>query len=70
MGMSSYILGNVDLFFEIGDKKIEETNWTGNVQADFSAFRKAMQEHTNLLSGSEYAEDVEQAIYQVWSDNI
>ena len=41
MGMSSYILDNVDLFFEIGDKKIEE-----------------------------YAEDVEQAIYQVWSDNI
>tara|TARA_R110002167_G_scaffold7842_3_gene36699 strand:+ start:43 stop:255 length:213 start_codon:yes stop_codon:yes gene_type:complete len=70
MGMSSYILDNVDLFFEIGDKKIEETNWTGNVQADFSAFRKVMQEHTNLLSGSEYAEDVEQAIYQVWSDNI
>jgi len=31
MGMSSYILDNVDLFFEIGDKKIEETNWTGNV---------------------------------------
>ena len=70
MGMSSYVLDNVDLFFDIGDKKIKEMKWTGNVEADYTTFRKAMKEHTNLLSGTEYSEDVEQAIYQVWSDNI
>jgi hypothetical protein len=67
MGMSSLIFDNVDKFFAIADKTLEETE-TGEIKADYNNFRKIMLKHTDLLTGSEYGENIEEAIYQAWRE--
>tara|TARA_Y100000389_G_scaffold100903_1_gene97635 strand:+ start:239 stop:448 length:210 start_codon:yes stop_codon:yes gene_type:complete len=69
MGMSSYIFDNVDKFWDIAEE-VASRNETGEIKIDFDEFRKQMLEHADLLSGSDLSDDVEEAIYQAWSDNL
>lgn len=69
MGMSSYIFDNVDKFWDIAEE-VASSNETGEIKIDFDEFRKQMLEHADLLSGSDLSDDVEEAIYQAWSDNL
>jgi hypothetical protein len=69
MGMSSFIFDNVDKFWDIA-QKVASKNETGEIKVDFNNFRKTMLTHTDLLSGSEYEENIEEAIYQSWADNL
>jgi|TARA_R110002074_G_scaffold241520_1_gene413394 hypothetical protein len=69
MGMSSFIFDNVDKFWDIAEKVASKNN-TGEIKIDFDQFRLQMLEHADLLSGSDLSDDVEEAIYQAWSDNI
>ena len=69
MGMSSLVFDNVDKFFDIAED-IAAKNETGEIKIDFGNFRTQMMEHADLLLGSEYSEDVENAIYQAWSENL
>jgi hypothetical protein len=69
MGMSSFIFDNVDKFWDIAEE-VASKNDTGEIKLDFDQFRKQMLKHADLLSGSDLADDVEEAIYQAWSDNI
>ena len=69
MGMSSFIFDNVEKFYDIAEE-VASSNETGEIKLDFDQFRTKMLEHADLLSGSDLADDVEEAIYQAWSDNI
>ncbi len=69
MGMSSFIFNNVDKFWDIAEE-VASRNETGEIKIDFDEFRKQMLEHADLLSGSDLSDDVEEAIYQAWSDNL
>jgi len=69
MGMSSFIFDNVDKFWDIAEE-VASKNETGEIKIDFDQFRKQMLEHADLLSGSDLSDDVEEAIYQAWSDNL
>ena len=69
MGMSRFIFDNVDKFWDIAEKVASKNN-TGEIKIDFDQFRLQMLEHADLLSGSDLSDDVEEAIYQAWSDNI
>ena len=69
MGMSGFIFDNVDKFCDIAEE-VASKNETGEIKIDFDQFRKQMLEHADLLSGSDLADDVEEAIYQAWSDNL
>jgi hypothetical protein len=69
MGMSSFIFNNVDEFWDIAEE-VASRNETGEIKIDFDEFRKQMLEHADLLSGSDLSDDVEEAIYQAWSDNL
>jgi hypothetical protein len=69
MGMSSFIFDNVEKFYDIAEEVASE-NETGEIKIDFDEFRKQMLEHADLLSGSDLSDDVEEAIYQAWSDNL
>ena len=67
--MSSFIFNNVDKFWDIAEE-VASRNETGEIKIDFDEFRKQMLEHADLLSGSDLSDDVEEAIYQAWSDNL
>ena len=69
MGMSSYILDNVDKFWDIAEE-VASKNETGEIKIDFDQFRKQMLEHTDLLSGTDLENNFEDAIYQAWTDNL
>jgi len=69
MCMSSFIFDNVEKFYDIAEEVASE-NETGEIKIDFDEFRKQMLEHADLLSGSDLSDDVEEAIYQAWSDNL
>lgn len=67
--MSGFIFDNVDKFWDIAEE-VASKNETGEIKIDFDQFRKQMLKHADLLSGSDLADDVEEAIYQAWSDNL
>ena len=67
--MSGFIFDNVDKFWDIAEE-VASKNETGEIKIDFDQFRKQILEHADLLSGSDLADDVEEAIYQAWSDNL
>ena len=69
MGMSSFIFNNVDKFWDIAEE-VASRNETGEIKIDFDEFRNQMLKHADLLSGSDLSDDVEEAIYQAWSDNL
>ena len=69
MGMSSYILDNVDKFWDIAEE-VASKNETGEIKIDFDQFRKQMLKHTDLLSGTDLENNFEDAIYQAWTDNL
>jgi|TARA_B110000495_G_scaffold159226_1_gene143270 hypothetical protein len=69
MGMSSLIFDNVDKFWDIAEE-VASNNETGEIKIDFNNFRKQMLSHIDLLLGSDYAGNVEDAIYQAWTDNL
>jgi|TARA_B100000768_G_scaffold181725_1_gene206002 hypothetical protein len=69
MGMSSYILDNVEKFWDIAEDTASK-NETGEIKIDFDQFRKQMLEHADLLAGSEEGSDIEEAIYQAWTSNL
>ena len=69
MGMSSYIFDNVDKFWDIAEE-VASRNETGEIKIDFDEFRNQMLKHADLLSCSDLSDDVEEAIYKAWSDNL
>ena len=69
MGMSSYILDNVEKFWDIAEDTASK-NETGEIKIDFDQFRKQMLELADLLAGSEEGSDIEEAIYQAWTSNL
>ena len=69
MGMSSYIFDNVDKFWDIAEE-VASRNETCEIKIDFDEFINQILKHADLLSGSDLSDDVEEAIYQAWSDNL
>jgi len=61
MGMSGLVLDNVDKFWDMADSKATECK-------DVQEFTTVMSEHSNLLSGSEDAENFEFELYDVWTE--
>jgi|TARA_B100000795_G_C22777286_1_gene430608 hypothetical protein len=69
MGMSSYVLDNVEKFWDIAEDTASK-NETGEIKIDFDQFRKQMLKHTDLLLGTDFQNNFEDAIYQAWTDNL
>ena len=61
MGMSSYILDNVDKFWDIADKTIGECE-------TLQEFTDKMVEHGDLLSGSSESDFIEDSLYDAWQE--
>ncbi len=61
MGMSSYILDNVDKFWDIADKTIGECE-------TLQEFTDKMVKHGDLLAGSGEANDIEDSLYYAWEE--
>jgi len=62
MGMSNMIFDNVDKFWDIADKTIDECE-------TLQEFTDKMLKHGDLLSGSDESHSVEDGLYEVWKEN-
>lgn len=61
MGMSNMIFDNVDKFWDIAAKTVDECE-------NLHEFRNKMLKHNDLLSGSEEIDSIEEELYEVWKD--
>tara|TARA_B110000196_G_C20725043_1_gene465976 strand:- start:314 stop:517 length:204 start_codon:yes stop_codon:yes gene_type:complete len=61
MGMSNMIFDNVDKFWDIADKTIDECE-------TLQEFTDKMLKHGDLLSGSDESETVEDGLYETWQE--
>ena len=62
MGMSNMIFDNVDKFWDIADKTIDECE-------TLQEFTDKMLKHSDLLAGSDEGDDIEGSLYEVWQDD-
>ena len=63
MGMSNMIFDNVDKFWDIADKTIDECE-------TLQEFTDKMLKHGDLLSGSGEADDIEDSLYYAWDEKL
>ncbi|SVB69270.1 uncharacterized protein METZ01_LOCUS222124 [marine metagenome] len=61
MGMSSYILDNVDKFWDIAENTIGECE-------SLQEFTDKMLKHGDLLAGSGESQYIEDSLYEAWQE--
>jgi|TARA_B110000908_G_C9876358_1_gene280622 hypothetical protein len=61
MGMSNYILGNVDKFWDIAEE-------TASKSTTFAEFSNAMDKHADLLQGSGESTYFEEGLSEIWAN--
>jgi hypothetical protein len=61
MGMSTYILDNVEKFWDIAEASVSKST-------TFAEFSKTMDNHTDLLQGSEDSTNFEEGLSETWAN--